>query len=192
MSLIEAITMTALFSLIMAVVMGGVLRFYETHRYGIEQALATASGGKGVDVMVREIREAAYSENGDFPLVSAGQYSFTFFSDIDHDGGVERVRFFLDGTTLKRGVINPVGVPAVYDTGSETISRVSEYIRNQSVSVPIFRYYNAAGTEVTSTGDLPDITFVTVSLIVNVTVSTLPREYTLTSSAALRNLRPNL
>lgn len=191
LSFMEAVVTIALFSLVLTVAMEGIVRLYDTHRYGIEQALATASGGKGVSTMVRTIREATYSDNGDFPIVTAASSTFTFYADINDDGSAERVRFFLNGTMLTEGITPAAGVPPVYSDTYEILHVVSPYVRNASSSIPMFRYFNQNGVEVTSAADLLTITFVTVRLIVNVTVSTLPQEYTLMGSTALRNLIPD-
>ena len=48
--------------------------------------------------MVKEIREARTSDDGSYPIEKARDKEFIFYSDIDKDGEVERVRYFL-GTT---------------------------------------------------------------------------------------------
>jgi len=54
-----------------------------------------------------EIRSAAQSSSGSYNIESANSTSFVFFSDVNADGKKERIRYFLSGTTLRRGVIMP-------------------------------------------------------------------------------------
>jgi hypothetical protein len=60
--------------------------------------LAIDEARKGIETMVKEIRMAKEGENGAYPIEYAGDKEFIFYSDIDGDGRVERVRYFLAQT----------------------------------------------------------------------------------------------
>jgi len=66
-------------------------------------------GTRDVDLtlnnIMKELRSMIPSDNGVYPIEEAYQNKITFYSDIDGDGSAERIRYFLEGSDLKRGVI---------------------------------------------------------------------------------------
>ena len=190
-TLLETIVYIALFNLIFIAIMNATLTFYNSNRYTLEQMDQLDSARKGVAAMVGGIREATYSETGTYPIEAASDNSITYYADYDNDGVVERVRYFLTGTNFQRGVVEPTGSPLAY-TGAESVVTLAQYIRNTAQAVNIFQYYDSSGTLMTSQYTLINIRYVKVSLIVNVNPATLPNEFTLRSSAAIRNLKSNL
>ncbi len=189
-TLIETIVTIAIFGSIMVLISSSILYFYRAHNYTIEQSFAIESARRGIEVMVREIREVTYSDTGAYPVVSAGLQSFSFYSDVDKDSNVEKIRYFLDGTSFKRGSIKASGNPLVYNAGDEEISVLSDNVRNDTV--PIFHYYDQNGAEIINLSNVTSIALVSVDLMVNVTLSRAPDEFILRSSANLRNLKINL
>lgn len=97
-TLIETIIAIVIFALLMGVVAGLIVMAYKVHGYSFEQSVAINEARKGVETMVKEIREARISDSGSYPIVLAQDKEFIFYSDIDKDGETERVRYFL-GTT---------------------------------------------------------------------------------------------
>lgn len=163
-----------------------ILYFYRTNRFGIDQASAISSAQRGMDGMVRTMREAAYSANGAYPILSLSATQFSFYADINNDGYAEQVRYFFEGTALKQGVISPViGASNPY-TGVETIATTSEYVRNGSTA--LFQYYDQTGSPLSSYTAIDDVRFVAATLVVDVDVNREPDAVTLRSSAALRNI----
>lgn len=187
LSLLEALVWVGVFTVSMAAVTSTLLMFYKSNRYTLEQAQAVASAQKGIDRMMREMREAAYSSQGAYPIVSIAPNDLVFYADIDADPFIERVHYFLSGPVLMRGIVDPSGDPPAY-TGAETALPVAEYVRNASSSVRLFRYFDSAGTEVTDVTRWSSVRFIRATITVNVEPSRAPNEISLTSSAALRNL----
>lgn len=97
-TLIETLVTIVIFALIMGVVGGVIVMLYRTHGYTQQQSVAINEARRGVEIMVREIREARPGDDGSYPIEKAGDKEFVFYSDIDKDGETERVRYFL-GTT---------------------------------------------------------------------------------------------
>lgn len=93
-----------------------------------------------VSAFVKEIRGARQSDNGTYLLTLANDQEVIFYSDIDLDGKVEWVRYYLNGSHLTKETIKPTGYPAVYDLLSKKTSVVSENIKN--ATTPLFYYYN--------------------------------------------------
>ena len=187
LTLIETLVWIAIFTAAMIAIVMTLLYFYRTNAYAIEQASAVSAAERGLGETMRVIREGAYSSQGAFPIVSIGKHDFTFYSDIDTDALIERVRYYLNGTSLTRGVVNATGNPPDY-TETETVSVVTEYVRNGAQNVSTFRYFDELGSEITNYTNWTAVRFVTVTLVVNINETALPSALTLQSSAAIRNL----
>jgi len=102
-TLIETLVTVIIFSLVMAVTVGFIAILYRTHSYTWQQSLAINEARRGIDIMVKEIREARTGDDGSYPIEIAQDKEFVFFSDIDEDGETERVRYFLG--TVNSGVL---------------------------------------------------------------------------------------
>jgi hypothetical protein len=191
LTLIEGMVWVALFTAAMLAITSTILYFYRTNAYSLEQATAVTSAQRGLEHVVRVVREASYSSQGAYPIVSVSPNSLVFYADVDDDPLIERVRYYLSGTNLMRGTLDPTGDPPDY-VGAETTEVISEYVRNASQGIPVFTYFDALGTELaSSTAAYTAVRFVKVTLSVNVNISTLPNPLSLSSSAALRNLSEN-
>lgn len=114
--------------------------------------------------------------------------SITFYSDIDADSQVERLHYYMQGTNLIVGVVNPTGDPPIYATTSEATSTVFNYVRDLERGLPLFTLYDATGTPISNFARVTDLRYIKISALVNVDLAKLPNELTLTSSATLRNL----
>jgi type II secretory pathway pseudopilin PulG len=190
-SFIESLIVVAAFTIILLAVVSSLQSFYRVNSFNIEQAFAVSSARKGVEVMVRDIREAIYADDGAYPISNIGSTTITFFSDVDGDDNTERVRFFLEGNLFKKATLEPSGDPPQY-VGTENISTISDNVRNDEEGTPIFQYFDDTGAEITDFSNVFDVAFIKVSLIVNINPTRLPNEFTIRSSATLRNLKINL
>lgn len=190
-SLIETIITVGIFALIMTVIVLSLLFFYRANAFNIEQAFAVSSGRKGVEQMVKFIREATIGEDGSFPVAEIGTSTITFFSDVDLDNNVEKVKFELSGTDFFKEVTNASGDPLGYSPTPDSVSTISENVRNIQDNTDIFEYFDSNGALISDFTRLTDVAFVRVTLIVNINPSRLPNEFTLRSSATLRNLKVN-
>jgi len=200
LTLIETIITIAIFALAMSFVSALIVSGYRSYNYVFQQASAINEARQGVEVMIREIRQARSGDDGSYPLIQAGDWQFIFFSDIDRDNQVEKVRYFLSGTDLKKGVIKSSGDPPQYVSANEVISTLSKYVRNSSLTpaAPVFTYYNGSWPSDTAHNPLPTFTRLTdtklmhVDLIINVDPNRAPNNYELQSDTQIRNLKTNL
>lgn len=94
-TLIETIIAIFIFVLALGSVVGFIVSAYRTHGYAWEQSIAIDEARRGIEIMVKEIREARTGDDGSFPIEKADDKEFIFYSDIDGDGETERVRYFL-------------------------------------------------------------------------------------------------
>lgn len=186
-SLIEAIIAIAVFLLTMLAVTSFTFYFYRTSNYDFQQLAAINSARRGMEIMVREMREATYSDVGSYPIVEADDQSITFYSDIDKDDKVERIRYFLEDSKLKKEELESEGDPLQYQTGNEVVSLISENVRNGESN--IFNYYDKNNNRIEDLEKVAEISLVEIRLVVNIDPNRPPEEYSLISNAQLRNLR---
>ena|SRR3989338_2889705 len=188
MTLIEAVVWISILTGVLLALTTSLLYFYRVNKYAIEQSGAVTSAQGGIDKLVRVIREAGYSSEGAFPVVSIAPNEFVFYADVDADPLIERVRLYIEGTNLTQGVTDAAGDPPSY-ASAETASTLAEYVRNLDQGVTTFRYYDGSGAEITDYAQWAKTRFVHVNIAVNVDPNRLPNQLTLSSSAALRNLK---
>ncbi|PIQ80124.1 MAG: hypothetical protein COV79_02165 [Parcubacteria group bacterium CG11_big_fil_rev_8_21_14_0_20_41_14] len=149
---------------------------------------------RALKTMSAEIRTASPSSLGAYALAQSATSSFTFYSNIDGDSFKERVRYFLDGTTLKKGVIKPIGTPLTYSPANEVISELIPGVANATTS--IFSYYdkNYDGTTqaLIEPIDIATVRLVKITIVVDKDPQTPPSPMTLTTQISIRNLKDNL
>jgi hypothetical protein len=80
--------------------------FTSSYSFSFELSQALELAQSNVTTMVRELREAQIGESGEYPLATAYDDEIVFHGDVDNDGLVERVRYYLVGTTLTKQVFN--------------------------------------------------------------------------------------
>lgn len=159
-----------------------------------ESLMAQDDARRVLKIMNVEIRSVSPSNLGAYALLETATSSFTFYSDIDTDSLKERVRYFIDGATLKRGVIKPSGSPFVYNPADEIISDLIHYITVSAT--PIFSYYdtNYDGTTdpLTEPINISAVRLVKITIVVDKDSLAPPGPLTFTTQISMRNLKDNL
>ena len=196
MTLVEAIVAVTIFTVAMLAITTGATRLYKLNGYMIAQSYQVDYARRGMDLLVRDIREMTYADDGAFPLAVMTEHEIGFYSDIDRDDNVEYIEYELIGTgstTLQKRVYNSSGTAPFYDfsTPDETYT-LSEYVQNSIFGSSTFVYYNGNGATASSATPITDIRYIEAQIIVNVDPIRDPGQYMLRSSAALRNLKDNL
>jgi prepilin-type N-terminal cleavage/methylation domain-containing protein len=140
--------------------------------------------------MISEIRSMGPGDNGAYPIAVATATTFTFYSDIDGDGTFEQLRYFLDGTILKRGITHPTTTePVLYPAADEVITEVVHNL----TSGTIFTYYPEGlpgeTPALASPIDVSKIRLVSIEGTVDQDTSKPPLPSTLSISVTIRNLR---
>jgi prepilin-type N-terminal cleavage/methylation domain-containing protein len=147
-----------------------------------------------VNNMANELREAAPSALGAFPLVSAGDNSLTFYSDINNDGLEEQINYFVSGTNLEQSIIVPTGSPLSYNPANQTTSILVSGLVSSSTQ-PIFQYYPStyAGTSspLVQPVDVSAVTLVKITVIIDKNVNHAPAQVVATTQVNIRNLKVN-
>jgi type II secretory pathway pseudopilin PulG len=149
---------------------------------------------KTLKTITSEVRNLSYSSLGSYPIVEAEENSFVFYSDVDGDQLKERVRYFLDGDVLKKGVIKPTGIPLVYNSGDEVVIELLDNIVNGVI--PIFQYYDDSYSGVGSSLEHPiqisSVRLLKMNLVIDYDVNNPPGAFSLTTQISMRNLKDNL
>lgn len=188
MTLIETIVWIAVLTAAMVALGSSLVYFYRTSRYAIEQASAVTSIQHGIDTVVRTLREASYSSNGAYPIISISANQISFYANVNrNDPLIQQIRFFVQGSSLMEGVIEPVGDPPAY-TGTEVVSTLANYVQNLAIATTTFTYFDKNGAQVTDYTKTGAVRFVTATIVADVNVNSMPNQLVLHSSAALRNL----
>jgi hypothetical protein len=162
--------------------------FYRSNAYLLEATSAVDSASRGLTEALVSLREATYAEDGSYPISAAASSSITFYGDMDRDASVERVRLYLANGAFYRSVTDAAGNPPRYAGQSEATETIATYVKN-AAGVPIFRYYDEDGAELTGTIDAARVRSVRVRLDVDINPQRAPNILTLEGAATLRNLR---
>ncbi len=188
-TLIETMIAIAIFVLGVGAVFMVAMNLYTTHTYIFQQSMAIGEARRGIEVMIKEIREAKNGQDGSYVIQAANDYEFVFYSDVDTDEDIEKVRYFIEGTDLKRGMTEPTEHPVKYLPENEELSIISAYVRNQP---PIFHYYDGDNNELPAPARLKDTKTMMIYIVVNIDPNRPPNDFILESYVQLRNLKVNL
>lgn len=159
----------------------------------ISTGLSDANNGKtALKRMVAELRTASTAENGAYVINSATATSFIFYSDIDGDGLAERVRYFLNGSQLEKGIIKPSGNPLSYNPANEVVAVFVPSVVNGT----IFEYYDRNYDGTTAPLSLPinisAVRLVKITISIDKDLNKPPGANTFSTQVSIRNLKDNL
>jgi Tfp pilus assembly protein PilW len=188
-TLVETVMTVAIYTLVIFAIFQSVTAFYTYNAYAIAQSYQVNTARHGMEILVRDIREMTYADDGTFPLAIMEPNKVGFFSDVDRDNSVEYIEYELLTTLLEKRIYNAVGNPPVYETAPDETHILSEYVQNVGQGIPTFTYYDKNGAIATSGTTVTDIVYIEAQIIVNVDPVRDPGEFMLRSSAALRNLK---
>ena len=181
-----------IYSLIIYAIFQSILMFYKFNAYAIAQSHQVDTARRGMETMVRDMREMTFADDGTFPLALMGKNKIGFFSDIDRDNSVEYVEYELSTTTiLKKRIYGATGNPPVYSSTPEKTEILSEYVQNLNQATSTFYYYDKNGVLANASSTVTDIAYVAAQIIVNIDPLRDPGQFMLKGSAALRNLKEN-
>lgn len=141
-----------------------------------------------------ELRSVNISNAGSYPIDAAASNTLTFYSDIDEDGLAEKVRYFLSGTTFKKGVIKPSGNPLGYSSQNEITNNVVSNVIPPTGSSTIFSYYdyNYSGSEAPMSFPILVTNVKTIGITITSKQENSGPNTTYNIFATPRNLRSNL
>ena len=136
-----------------------------------------------------DLRPASYAATGAYPLESATTNTIIFYSNVDSDAPRERVRYFLNGGALKKGITEPTGSPPVYDSTKEVVQTMVSPAVNGTTS--LFSYYDQAyigsGVPLPTPIDITKVRLVGIDLRAGDTST----PFILQTKVEIRNLKSN-
>jgi len=187
-TLIEILTVTA----IIIAIGGMVTKFQKNILSSNTYVKNSLIGESEVRIILRsfisEVRSATPSAVGGYTIESATPSSFIFFSDLNGNGNAERVRYFLEGTKLKKGIIYPAGDPLSYDQPERVVT-----IFGSMVPGTIFEYYDGnydgTGSPMASPTEPGSVRVVKINMSVDFDGAGPASAFSVSSMATIRNLK---
>ena len=152
----------------------------------------TNAGRQVLKTMVSEIRTASTSDTGTYVINQAGASSFTFFANIDTDTLKEKVRYFLSGTTLQRGVIKPTGSPLSYNAANEKISTLLQNVQGSSIFEYFDKNYDGTTAPLSFPINIPNVRLVKITITTDADPNRPPAPMVFSTQVSIRNLKDNL
>lgn len=146
--------------------------------------------------IINQLRNAQTSSTGAYPLEIAGDQALTFYSNVDNNPFVERVRYYVQDGKLYRGITKPAGNPLAYDPANEKISVVQNNLANGSS--PLFYYYDGsyngmADNPLAQPVSVTAVKFVKLDLkVFNKAGLDGTNFYSVTAGGSIRSLKDNL
>lgn len=190
-TLLEILFAVSIFVMV-SLVMGAFARNTWVYNSFISSSFNNLNAGRTtLKTMVAEIRTASSGDNGAYVVSAASNTSFTIYSDIDNDALKERVRYFVSGNSLRRGVIKPTGSPLGY-TGTEVITTLIPNITNATVFEYYDKNYDGTTASLASPIQIPSVRLVKITVTIDENPNRAPGPITLTSQVTLRNIKDNL
>lgn len=151
---------------------------------------------KVIASFTNELRNAAQGNEGSYQLSQAGDSQIIFYSSYGASGTkVNRIRYYLSGSTLYKGVVVPTGSPLTYNLATEVVTTVQQNLTNGTT--PVFYYYDDTYSGTTSPlaqpVNLTTVKFVKINLIVmKQNSATDTSTFTIDGGATIRSLKTNL
>ncbi len=189
MTLIEVMTVLAILAVVGVALNSTIVSFYRNNAYLLEETQALNNAHNGLDEMVRAMRQVSYGDDGSYPIANAATSSVTLYSNADGDPGIEKISYFLVGTTLYRTSVNSAGLPPSYAGQPISTTTLSQYVRNASTT-PLFTYYDASGNQLSATSTpVGSVASIQIRLLDDLNPLRAPNVFILTETATMRNLR---
>jgi type II secretory pathway pseudopilin PulG len=193
-SLIELLIVIAMLGLIGAGFLGLQYVFSQNQVIAWQNYMNVEEANSTITQITRELRTADQSEDGSYLLETPNDQEIVFFSDVDYDGIVEKVKYSLDGTNLTKTITEPTTDPITYPAANERAKVITGNIRNGSD--PIFYYFNSDWPSDTTNNPLTVDNRISDTRLIKTVIKLNTRDdadtdYTLESMAKLRMLNGN-
>ena len=187
----ETVVVLGILSLILVAVGTFSVNVLRYNKILSDQLDAESQSRRVVAQFARDLRTAAPSSLGAYPLDIATATTLTFYANVDTDSLIERVRYFLNGANLQRGVLKPSGSPLTYNAANEQVATLLQNVRNTD----IFSYYDQSYDGTTASLTFP-VTLSAVRLahfkvLIDASASAPPGSLDVETSVGVRNLKSN-
>ena len=194
-TLVEAVITMGVFILVVSAAFTFLLQTYRAQSFSFDQTTATDEAKHGINIMVRELREANLGDDGAYAIASASAQSITFYSDTDTDASREKITYTVVGSDLTRTLIEVSGgQQPQYDQADAVSEVLSHYVTGTN----IFTYYNGdypldmTNNPLGDPVDVNAVRLVHITLGVDQSATQAPQVLTIESDVQLRNFKDNL
>jgi type II secretory pathway component PulJ len=193
-TLMEVVVTTGILGLIMLAVGMFQANIFGYHLSLSNQLTSQHESRRAIEQIVAELRASSYAGNGGYPIETASATSLVFYTNADRDGGIERVRYYLNGSNLQRGIIEPSGTNPVLYTGTEASTIMVKNIVNGSTA--LFTYYDdsyaGSGIPLSPPVNVNEVRYVHIILMIDTDPNRPPLPLRVEGGASIRNLKENL
>lgn len=203
LTLVEMIVSIAIFIIGMAGFTMLASKSWKANGFIMESGKITMIANTAIEKTASDLRKVrlpcAGVNNLYYPIQSGDGFDLQVYLDDDNDEIVERVHYFLDGQTLKKGIRKP-SAGCVFAPGDDaaSIKTVANYVMNENTQ-PIFSYYNSnyPGDNVnnplnTAPLAIDQVKLIKIHLWINIKPLTAPDNVNFETFIGLRNLNENL
>lgn len=193
---LEVIISLGIIMFILAAFMGVQILVRKSYQFSFNTHVTVDHANAVAQQMITVIRTTQPGDDGSFMLETLGDQALSIYSNVDDDTSVEKVRYFVDGNSLKQGIIEPSGFPVEYLTENEVVKILTEHVQNESE--PLFYYYNGnwpddeVNNPLASGARLANTRFVQLNIIINADPDRAEAEFVLSPTVTIRNLKDNL
>ncbi len=192
--LVEMVVVVAIFSVISIAVWNFGAEIFNFNSTAGSNLTAQSEGRRVIKTMIKELRSVSPSSVGSYPLNQTATSSLIFFTDANADGIKERIRYFLQGNEVRRGVIVPSGNPLTYNPANENITPIIRGVVNGNTA--IFEYfdqsYNGTSSSLPEPVQATSVRLIKINLILDSDPNKEGGIINVTSQVTLRNLKDNL
>lgn len=190
--MIEVLVVIALVGLIIPTIASFIWRGFEFNRHATGSIFNQQNARRLMDKLKSELREVSPGAGNQYALEVCEPLAITYYADADQDGIIERMRYFVDGRILKRGITEPSG--GTYPGGTEVLQVIMDNVLNDA-GYPVFTYFNRAytGTEaaLTTPVSCPEVRAVKIALRLDTVLEAQPGPFQMSSIVQFRNLKNN-
>jgi prepilin-type N-terminal cleavage/methylation domain-containing protein len=184
-TLIELLVYMAIFGMVGTMGYEFIIQGFRDTTFSSEQEEAVDNARRAEEVLSKEIRGANNSDNGYYPLATTTDQELVFYADINDDNSMEKIRYYINGTSLMKS-LTMSGATHNYSS-TPTVTKIADYLNNGTE--PLFIYYDRNNAE---TDIINNIRMIGISVKINVTPTRAPNDYYVITNVHLRNLKDNL
>lgn len=192
-TLVELLVAMGIFTLIITGVVWLLITAFRSRNIIWEQLDTQSEGRKIIQDFSNELRSANYSSIGAYPIEKAEDNQIIFYTNMDSDSYRERVRYFLDSGTLKKGIIKPIGSPMEYLSENEEVIDIVHNIANNGAG--LFSYYDKSyegeGEAMSDPVSINSIRMVKFNLMLEEDPTVSPAPLIIEGKVMVRNLKDN-
>ncbi len=149
---------------------------------------------KIIKVISSEIRKASPGADGSYPLVLTNSKEIVFFANIDDDALIEKVRYYVSGGKLKKGVTKPTANPPYYAGQPEVSYLLIDYLLDPNAN--IFYYFDSSYDGTTAPLSSPvaidRVRLIKISISIDQNAAQAPKAISVETQVSIRNLKSNL